>query len=570
MTEALPLSPPVPPLARFRIISSLLLLSGLAVVGAFSTTRVRRDELRRLRLGREFGTVEPRPGRRRRWRSFAAPDDDDGNDANAGGEEEEDWRAFRAKLVMSEAGGGGGPSSTSAPAEGGDAADVAPSIVEDDSDLDGIGSLFSSSAAASPAEAFTPLSPSQWAYDSGDVIERGAVILGGVEQSFGFGLRQQYFHKSVILVLDHDENQFTRGIILNRPSERTIDDDVNEGVRWRVWFGGDVQGLDSLLPELVCLHSLRGEEARNASNPVMKDIQWTSFANAKKLVKKGVAAGPDDFWLFAGYAGWGPSQLSGELDRKSWYMCATDSGTLLKELAKQGRIADPRDAGLETWELLMRMIGRGDVAGERKGGFDDLMLKEFCRENLLRYDRSGREGDDEGVDVSAGTVDKLMREAAKIARSNDVSVGTLLRGSSADRSPFLLRKQELHHSLVLVTLEDDKASLGCMLNHPATKGYEVGSTTVPIRYGGDYAVKGQSPLMFLHCSEMLRVKGLGEPLGDEGKGIYKCTQEEATQAVSYNVAKPESEWACQTVHVAFFDQHPFNYVLELFCAMKTS
>lgn len=48
------------------------------------------------------------------------------------------------------------------------------------------------------------------------------------------------------------------------------DDDGNE---WKVWFGGDVQGLDSILPDVVCLHSLKGDEARSVSETVMKDIQ---------------------------------------------------------------------------------------------------------------------------------------------------------------------------------------------------------------------------------------------------------------------------------------------------------
>ena len=37
-----------------------------------------------------------------------------------------------------------------------------------------------------------------WAYESGGVIEKGAVILGAVgdvPSTIGFGLRQQYFHK---------------------------------------------------------------------------------------------------------------------------------------------------------------------------------------------------------------------------------------------------------------------------------------------------------------------------------------------------------------------------------------
>lgn len=473
-------------------------------------------------------------------------DDEDGPKPDNGDDEGEDWRAFRAKLVMSE-----GPSPSPQSSAGVQNTDGA---IVDDSDLDGIGSLFAedpSSTDASSPGGFTPLDPSQWAYDSGKVIEKGAVILGGVEQDFGFGLRQQYFHKAVILVLDHDENTFTKGIILNRPSDRMMDDDVNEGLRWKVWYGGDVQGLDSILPDIVCLHSLRSKEAREASVTVMKDIQWTTFGNAKKLVKKGIASGPEDFWLFAGYAGWGPSQLSGELDRKSWYMCATDSRTLLKELARQSKGVDPRDAGLPTWELLMSMIGRGETADECSGSFDDLMLKEWSQANLVKFEyrevglaKNPLVG---GADLSAGTVDKLMKEAARasLTSSDEVKAGSLLRGSSADRSPFLLQKQELHHSLILVVLEDDKVSLGCMLNHPATKGYEVGdskkgtSSIIPIRYGGDYAIKGQSPLMWIHCNQKLRNAGLGEYFGDQSKGIYKCTQEEATEAISYNVAKPE-------------------------------
>ena len=64
------------------------------------------------------------------------------------------------------------------------------------------------------------------------LIEQGSVILGGTQQEFGFALRQQYFHKSVMLLLQHDDG-FTKGIILNRPSAITLDG-------WRLWFGGDV------------------------------------------------------------------------------------------------------------------------------------------------------------------------------------------------------------------------------------------------------------------------------------------------------------------------------------------
>jgi len=197
---------------------------------------------------------------------FARSDDDEEEDDDDEEEDDidlsdQDWRAFRAKLVMQK------PEMPTAEA------------VQDDGDLDGIGSVFSTSTSTkeedfmTSSSTMTPLDPSQWAYESGNVIEKGAVILGGVQQDYGFGLRQQYFHKAAILVLDHEESTFTKGIILNRPSDLTLDDDLNEGVKWRVWFGGDVQGLSSNMPEVVCLHSLKDQEAVDASISVMKDIQ---------------------------------------------------------------------------------------------------------------------------------------------------------------------------------------------------------------------------------------------------------------------------------------------------------
>ena len=477
---------------------------------------------------------------------FAKPEDNDD-------EEEEDWRAFRAKLVMSE-----NKSSTTSPEKS------EPEPLMDDDDLDGFGALFAqkekqrSLSITQPKfeipEGFTPLDPSQWAYDSGGIIEKGAVILGGAEQDFGFGLRQQYFHKAVILVLDHDEETFTKGIILNRPSEKVMSDD--DGNEWSVWFGGDVQGLDSILPDIVCLHSLKGEEARSVSETVMKDIQWTTFANAKTLVKSG-AATIKDFWLFAGYAGWGPNQLSGELERRSWYMCATDSQTLLKELARQSSGVDPRDAGLETWELLMNMIGRGDTAREVSGKFDDLMLKEWGRGNLLL--KGGEYGDigvarnplwGAGIGYSEGdmkkeSIDGLMKQAKDLIFEDKLKPGTLLRASSAERSPFLLHKQEFHKSLVLIVVEDEKATVGLMINHPAAKGCEIkrrlstGHDIVPIRYGGDFSIKGTSPVMWLHCNQQLRDWEIGKAFGENANGIYACTQEEAANIIADNVASPE-------------------------------
>jgi putative AlgH/UPF0301 family transcriptional regulator len=464
----------------------------------------------------------------------------------------QDWRAFRAKLVMQ----------TKVKQEDEPTTNT---ILQDedrdigDGDIDGIGSLFptipTTGRQTQTVQGMTPLDPSQWAYDSGKVIEQGAVILGGVEQEFGFGLRQQYFHKAAILVLDHDEKTFTKGIILNRPSDLTLEDDLNEGVKWRVWFGGDVQGLGSTNPDIVCLHSLKTERAVKASIPVMNDIQWTTFDNAKRLVKAG-AASPTDFWVFCGYAGWGPQQLMGELDRKSWYMVATDSQTLLQELSRQTAGADPRDAGLDTWTLLMNMIGKSDTADEYSGDFDDLILKEWARRHLLSTDAGGGAGKSmvssapstpEAVEMNA--VDQLLKRVAATARGEDVAEGTLVRASSLPRSPFLLDTQEMHKATVLIISDDENISVGVILNLPSSKGIDIQiidkttrskrTVVIPVRYGGKYAVKGAEPLLWLHASQTLRAAGIGSEVGLNQNNLFKCTKLDVTTAISQGLATPD-------------------------------
>jgi len=520
----------------------------------------------------------------RRAKSNSEDDDDDEIDLS-----DRDWRDFRAQLVMSSSETKGedevisSSSSSSSKSETQEGVDDV--IFEDD--LDGIGSIFPEEqrsknqfeTEAMSESNFTPLEPSQWAYDSGKVIEKGAVILGGVEQDYGFGLRQQYFHKSVILVLDHDEATFTKGIILNRPSDVILlDEEHGDGGKWRIWFGGDVQGLDSFMPEIVCLHSIEGdEEVDKVSGQVMKNIKWTTFDNAKALVKAKKAQ-PSDFWVFAGYAGWGPGQLLGELDRKSWYMCATDSQTLLLELARQSAYTDPRDAGLDTWELLMTMIKRESTVEECSGDFEDLMLKEWVREHLATMDSVGGDAKDGERSSGRSLVNKMIDRILTATSANtpsiedtaaqdddddqsngdgqDVEVGCVLRASSANRSPFLLENQEYHKSLVLIISNTDALTAGVILNHPAATSIEFSITKmsdpsskknieIPVRYGGPYAIRangskegtGTSPI-WLHMSRTLRVARVGEPIGEEDAMIWKCTQEQAFAAISDSLAKP--------------------------------
>ena len=530
----------------------------------------------RSRVGRGFEFV---------LHSNKGSEDEDEDDIDLA---DRDWRAFRAQLVMdssstSSENNEAPPAATSSTAttntntmDTNDTTTTNNDNKNDDEDLDGIGSLFfddfndmtPTQETPMKTKNFTPLTPQQWAYDSGNVIEQGAVILGGVEQKIGFGLQQQYFHKVVILVLEHDAT-FTKGIILNRPSDlilvdeiRSEEDDESESdpveIKWRVWFGGDVQGLDTMMPEVLCLHSLPNgihDEIDTVSKTVMNDIKYMSFKDARSIVRKGLAK-TTDFWVFAGYAGWGPNQLIGELERKSWYMCATDSQTLLKELANQSALTDPRDAGLDTWELLMNLIGRGDTAEESSGDFEDLMLKEWARENLLSVDAGGNAGlRIQPADVTttksllkAEPVDSLIKRTQALIKDETVSAGSLVRAGSNERSPFLLKNQVYHKSIVLMISDDEAISIGVILNQPSTKGLEMDLIDkrtgvkkvikLPIRFGGMYNIQGQSALMWLHNSSELKESFVGSAVGNRKSGIWQCSQNDATAAIEKGLAKP--------------------------------
>ncbi|KAK3255751.1 hypothetical protein CYMTET_35084 [Cymbomonas tetramitiformis] len=320
-----------------------------------------------------------------------------------------------------------------------------------------------------------------WVYET-PLIEQGVVILGGTEQQFGFALRQQYFHKSVILVLSHDE-QFTRGIILNRPTAKTL-----EG--WKVWLGGDVQegGLfrektsEALPPaEITCLHRLQSEEALELSTEVIKGISWCGFEAAKALVASGSAV-QEDFWVFVGYAGWGPEQLQGELDRQSWYLAAADSTVLLDSLLSlasdptslpkvnaSGQL-EPGGDGIDTWNRLMKSIGKEtqvapppSLAGELSDSeFEDVMLREWVRTRL----GSAGPGGPSALELLQSSLDGASAAAA-------VAAGTLLMSEAP--SQFVLEQQYLHKSLVLLLQCAPDATLGVILNRPSDSLAQVSS-----------------------------------------------------------------------------------------------
>lgn len=115
-----------------------------------------------------------------------------------------------------------------------------------------------------------------------------------------------YFHRAVILVVEHSpEGAF--GLILNRPSETTVGEAAPElaeliGAEHLVHVGGPVQ------PNAVTAigeHADPGE----ATKLIVGAVGMVDLDEPPDLSRLRV---------FAGYAGWGPGQLDGELAEEAW------------------------------------------------------------------------------------------------------------------------------------------------------------------------------------------------------------------------------------------------------------
>lgn len=288
-----------------------------------------------------------------------------------------------------------------------------------------------------------------WAYAT-PLIEQGSLLLSA--PSNHFSINQQYFHKTVIFIVEHTSS-FTRGVILNRPTAFNTGDLVEEAMvpvplefilnrsdTWNVWCGGDCQGLNTKGdgPEqqvsYCCLHTL--ERLGSMSMEIIKGAYLIDLAKARGLVAQG-DADKDDFLLLVGYCGWAPGQLQGELDRgDTWTLAAADQRVLL------GRLRDAQAAltrrleaaasqpggdrghisaaevgdGIEEWAELYAALGPKFVAelerdrGDPLSQHTDEMLRRWINRCLIPprllapVAKGLLEGDPEPLELPAGTI----------------------------------------------------------------------------------------------------------------------------------------------------------------------
>jgi putative transcriptional regulator len=132
------------------------------------------------------------------------------------------------------------------------------------------------------------------------------------------------FHHSVILMVRHDQDG-AFGIIINRPIgeeplvrllERFGEKETTATGEMPIFFGGPVQRELGFV-----LHS--SDYRRGETIDIDARVAMTSTREILRDI--GSSQGPKQVLIAFGYAGWGPGQLEGELQRRSWSVAPADA-----------------------------------------------------------------------------------------------------------------------------------------------------------------------------------------------------------------------------------------------------
>ncbi|PSK97254.1 putative transcriptional regulator [Haloactinopolyspora alba] len=138
-------------------------------------------------------------------------------------------------------------------------------------------------------------------------------------------LRGSTFERAVVLMLSHDDDG-ALGVVVNKPTEVRVGDVLPGWVpvvsEPGVVFQGGPVSLDSALG----LVTVAGDDEPLGIRRVKGRLGVVDLDTPAEIVEPAVSA----MRVFAGYAGWAPEQLEGEIDEGSWYVVdseATDAFT---------------------------------------------------------------------------------------------------------------------------------------------------------------------------------------------------------------------------------------------------
>ena len=135
------------------------------------------------------------------------------------------------------------------------------------------------------------------------------------------------FRRTVVLVVEHEEEQGTLGVVLNRPTQVPVDQVLEPWMDLAtspsvVFSGGPVATTRALAlalvpgtDEPVGWHPLDG-------SPAVARLGLVDLDAPPGLLAPAVAS----LRVYAGYAGWSAGQLEAEISEGAWYVLPAEQG----------------------------------------------------------------------------------------------------------------------------------------------------------------------------------------------------------------------------------------------------
>lgn len=135
------------------------------------------------------------------------------------------------------------------------------------------------------------------------------------------------FRRTVVLIVEHETSEGTLGVVLNRPTPIPVAQVLDQWTDLAsdpsvVFKGGPVAPTSALALALV----------PGTDEP----LGWRALDGAPALARLGLldldtppsvlAPAIQSLRVYAGYAGWSPGQLEGEIDEGAWHVVTAEPG----------------------------------------------------------------------------------------------------------------------------------------------------------------------------------------------------------------------------------------------------
>ena len=160
------------------------------------------------------------------------------------------------------------------------------------------------------------------------------------------------FRETVVLLTDHSRLGSV-GLIVNRPTKLSLAEafpkvPALEQNTDPVYIGGPV--------EAQTVHLLiRSGSRPEGFKPVLDSVYVSTDAALLEPLAQSGKDNAETLRVFAGYAGWAPGQLDGEIQRRGWHVMRADPKTIFER--------NPEDV----WSELMRRRAPGHLLEARQG-----------------------------------------------------------------------------------------------------------------------------------------------------------------------------------------------------------